>query len=636
MAYAGSKPCRDLLLDGLSHLEYRGYDSAGLVCIDAKHNHFSYHKEAGGLSPIKRLAENTHFDGYIGMGHMRWATHGVVDIKNAHPHFNCNRTLAVVHNGVIEGYEVLRDKLLSKGHNLASSTDSEIVVHHLNDHVEELNDLKAAACRLVKEINGAYALLFMLEQFPNTILAIRHRSPLIIGVGDDETYVASDMIAFSHRTNNVVFMPDDSFALITKNSIELYNFDGNPVPYYLQTIDPRFSAEEKDFFDQPILRDVYEQKYAINRTIAFCKIIGSYSGRSVEENLENTRLQSLPLEYNDSIWRQLGLSKEKIKHATSLTLIGVGSSWHAASLARYFFEIQAKIPTYVFLSSEFRYAEHFRNPQALTVVISQSGETKDTLESLRLINAYEEHTIAITNVASSSMVREASGFLPMQAGPELSSASIKAFSTQVATLYWLANRMALDRGTISAQDMYEAEESLYIAAEVLEAIVDVYKFKISQEIAPILATYKNILVLGRHVSYPLAQEAAMKFKEIAHMNAHAYNTGEFKTGPIFITNSDSAVILFSVLNDVMYPKLLACAKDIKARGAKLIVFAFESQHELLHIADYAFSIPRVTPLLGSLAMNGLMHFLVYQVSRFTTIDIQRPSESLLIQQSSKN
>ena len=623
VAYVGEKPCRQLVLEGLSRLEYRGYDSAGFVCVDAKHKRLSYHKEAGGVAPVQRLIEAVKFDGLVGMAHTRWATHGVVDVRNAHPHFNCSKTVAGVHNGIIEEHEILRERLIKQGHELVSTTDSETVVHLFSDLLDFHKDVKVAAVQLARTVQGAYALVFVTDLYPDMLIAIRHRSPLVIGIGQNEMFVASDFMAFSDKTSKVLFMPDDSIALMTKDSLELYSFDGNLLSYHTQTIDHMYAESGKDGFEHYMLKEIYEQKRAINRTISFCRLLGSCADHALSDACE-PRQQHVSEEYNDSIWRQLGLTRERVKQVRHINIIGCGTSWHAARIAQFYFESICKVPTRVYLASEYRYMPFFPEPDSLYFMISQSGETADALEALRLINSFEQHTIAVTNVASSTMVREASGFLPMQAGPEISVASTKAFSTQLAVLYWLANRMALDRGEINADQMQEAEENLFVAAEILEAAIEIYKFKIMHDLAPMYAKYERFIFLGRHVSYPFALEASLKLKEISYIFAQCYPAGELKHGPIALVDEKTPVVIFSVLDELIYRKIISNTQEVKARKGHVVVFAFEGQDELIRLADTAFILPRVTPLLAPLAMTGLMQFLVYHITRELGYPIDKP------------
>lgn len=620
VGYVGTKPCRQSVLEGLSRLEYRGYDSAGFVCVDTKHGHLSYHKEAGGVSLLTRMSNAIKFDGTIGIGHTRWATHGVVDQRNAHPHFNCRKSLAVVHNGIVERYEVLKDRLIAQGHDFSSATDTEVVAHLFSSFVSEYNDLKKAALEFVKQLSGAFSLIFLHEDYPETLVLIRRRSPMIIGIGHDEMFVASDFLAFSDKTDTALFMPDESIAFVKKDSIDLIGFDGSTLPQKTQHIDAKYAEIGKQDFEHYMLKEIYEQKKAILRTISFCKVIGSNG----LDPLETGHSAALDHDCSECVWRQIGLSKEQIKDLKYLNLVAAGTSWHATRIAQFFFETVCKIPTKVYLASEFRYMPFFPETNSLFVMVSQSGETADTLEALRLVNSFDIPTLAITNVTSSTMVREATGFLPMQAGPEISVASTKAFSTQLATLYWLAHKIAFERGTITLAEMQRAEEDIYVCAEVLESAIDTYKLQITQELAKKYAQFDRFIFLGRHVSYPFAMEAALKLKEISYIFSQCYPAGELKHGPIALIDEKTPAVLFSVLDELIYHKIVSNAHEIKSRNGHLIVFAFEGQNELISIADYAFIIPRVTPLLGPLAMTGLMQFFVYQITRELGRPIDKP------------
>ncbi len=619
VGYVGTKPCRQSVLEGLSRLEYRGYDSAGFVCVDTKHGHLSYHKEAGGVSLISRMSEAIKFDGTTGIGHTRWATHGVVDQRNAHPHFNCRKSLAVVHNGIVERYEILKDRLIAQGHDFSSTTDTEVVAHLFSSLVSTHGDLKKAALEFVKQITGAFSLIFLHEDYPDTLILIRRRSPMIIGIGQNEMFVASDFLAFSDKTDTALFMPDESIAFVKKDWIDLVSFEGATLPQVTQHIEAKYTEIGKQDFEHYMLKEIYEQKKAILRTISFCKVIGSSNPDPLDSHNS-----TVDRDYNDCMWRQIGLTKEQIRGLKYLNLVAAGTSWHATRIAQFFFETVCKIPTKVYLASEFRYMPFFPETNSLYIMVSQSGETADTLEALRLINSFDIPTMAITNIASSTMVREATGFLPMQAGPEISVASTKAFSTQLATLYWLAHKVAFERGTITLAEMQRAEEDLYVCAEVLESAIDTYKLEITQTLAKKYSQFDRFIFLGRHVSYPFAMEAALKLKEISYIFSQCYPAGELKHGPIALIDEKTPAVLFSVLDELIYHKIVSNAHEIKSRNGHLVVFAFEGQTELISVADHAFIIPRVTPLLGPLAMTGLMQFFVYQITRELGRPIDKP------------
>lgn len=624
VGYVGKSPCRKFVLEGISRLEYRGYDSAGFACIDDQSKRFNYHKEAGGVDLVKRMIDTINFDGSIGIGHTRWATHGVVDQRNAHPHFNCQKTIAVVHNGIIEGFEALREQLINEGHDFYSSTDTEVAAHLFGSLLKTHKSVKPAMLALAKKLRGAYALVFLLEDYPDQLIVLRCKSPLVIGIGNDEMFVASDFLAFSDKTNQAVFLPSDSCAIIKKDSIDLFDFAGNQLTTTIQKINYEQATIDKQGFEHFMLKEIYEQKRAIMRTISFFNSIGDSNETIPSVALDPIQTLLSPIEGNKNIWRQLGVTHTQIKELRSLSLVAAGSSWHAARLGQFFFEIVAKLPTHVYLASEFRYMPFFTDEKNVHIMISQSGETADTLEALRMINSFDVPTIALTNVASNSMVRESAGFLPMQAGPEISVAATKTFSCQVSSLYWLAHRCAYERGFISAKQVQSAEEDLYVAAEILETTIETYRLKIIQEIAPRFVKFDRFIFLGRHLSYPFALEAALKLKEISYIFSQCYPAGELKHGPIALIDERTPVVIFSVIDELIYHKLVSNAHEVKTRKGRLIVFAFEGQQELINLADVAFVIPKVTPLLAPLAMTGVMQFFVYQIAKELKHQPDRP------------
>ncbi len=618
IGYVGKKPCVQFILDGLTRLEYRGYDSAGIACIDGKDGRLGIHKEVGGVALIKKLQDTIQFNGTTGVGHTRWATHGVVDHANTHPHLNCEKNIAVVHNGIIEGHESLRAQLEKDGHIFSSTTDSEIAAHLFSSLVREYNDEKAALIALAGILEGAYAFVFVSERQPNCLYVVRRRSPLVIGKGDQEIFVASDYLAFSDKTDKIFFLPDECCAILSKDGAQVYTFMGTSVAVVYQQIDTRYTQVDKQGFEHYMLKEIYEQKRAIGRTLSFFNLIGSECSDFVHTPSNRTS------DHGDCIWRQIGLSKDFIKDLKTINIIAAGTSWHAGRIAQFFFECIAKIPTHVYLASEFRYMPFFPDSQSAFIMVSQSGETADTLEAMRLVNSFEIPTIALTNVSSSSMVREAQGFLPMQAGPEISVASTKAFSTQLASLYWLANRVAYERGMIGRGAMSAAQEDLLVTAEILESAIETYKLKITSELAGFYARFDRFIFLGRHVSYPFALEAALKLKEISYIFSQCYPAGELKHGPIALIDQRTPVVLFSVIDDLIYRKLVSNAHEVKARQGHLIVFAFEGQHELINLADCVFIFPKVPALLAPLAMTGLMQFFVYEITRVLGCPIDKP------------
>jgi|SaaInlLV_10m_DNA_2_1039722.scaffolds.fasta_scaffold00047_2 glutamine---fructose-6-phosphate transaminase (isomerizing) len=625
VGYIGNKKCKAFILEGLSRLEYRGYDSAGFACIDANHKRLSYAKKTGDISFFKKELKEFHHDGFIGFGHTRWATHGSADDNNAHPHFSCNKNIALIHNGIIESYSKIREKLLLDGHAFYSETDSEVVVHLFEEIVKSKKDSKEAVIELVKQLNGVYALVFLMEEDPEQLILVRYKSPLAIGIGKDEMFTASDPIAFSDRTDKVLFLPDKSFALLKKDSIELYDFDGNSLPVVSQKLDVKFNVATKHGFEHFMLKEIYEQKKAIDRTISFYKTIGNtvtvgQRGSSVLDS-DNFLVTT---EYSSDIWGQLGISEDKAKALKSVHMVAAGTSWHACRIAQFYFEEICKIPSHVHLASEFSYRPFFPPEDSLFILVSQSGETADTLEAMRRIKSNNIPTVALTNSPSSTMVREADGFLLMQAGPEIAVASTKAFTCQLASLYWLAHRVALEKEIINSQDMKKSEDDLFVAAEILETSIEEYKWEISTKLAPKYSKYERFIFLGRHVSYPLALEGGLKLKEISYRFAQCYPAGELKHGPIALVDKDTPVIIFSVSDDLIYQKIVSNAQEIAARNGHLVVFAFEGQDELIKLADTAFVVPKVDLLLCPLAFAGVLQFFIYHITKQLGLPIDKP------------
>lgn len=587
-------------MEGLSRLEYRGYDSAGFSCINPEDSRLVYVKTEGKLNNLLEKFHETPIDGHIGVGHTRWATHGVASTNNAHPQFDCHKTLSVVHNGIIENYQHLKEKLVHAGHVFHSKTDTEIIAHLFEALLIAHETFKAAIIDLVNQLEGAYAFICISQDYNDRMVIVRKRSPLCIGIGDDEMFVASDVLAFAGKTKKVLFLPDESFAIVHKDMIELYDFTGKPLAINLTEINVNWTAQEKAGHEHFMLKEIYEQKKAIADTVNFLRSLRS------------------------SIWEHVGLTHDQVMNLQGLSMLGCGTSWHAARIAQFFFESICLMPTRVFLASEFRYMPFFPESNHAYIAVSQSGETADTLEALRLISSMNKPTIALTNVASSSMVREADGFLLTQAGAEVAVASTKAFSTQIAALFWFAHKVALEKGIINHHRMETAEEDLLVAAEVLENSIENYKRDIALIHAPYYAQFKKSIFLGRNISYPFALEAALKLKEISYIFAQCYPAGELKHGPLALVDNQTPIFIFSHQDPLIYQKLVGNAQEAKARGGHLVIFAFEGQKELCDLADLVFVLPRVNPLLGPLAMTGLMQFFVYTIALQLGCPIDKP------------
>ncbi len=600
VGYIGKNMSRSFVLEGLTRLEYRGYDSAGFACLHPQDHHVIYTKSQGGVSNLIKNFDKSPIDGHVGMGHTRWSTHGVISTENAHPHFDCHKKISIVHNGIIENYHELKQKLQEEGHIFHSQTDTETIAHLFESLLARHKNLKSALVDLVSKLEGAYAFALLLSAYPDTMVIARKRSPLCIGSGDDEMFVASDLLAFAGKTNKMMFLPDESFAFLTKNAVELYDFKGNALPLSYQIVDIPWSFDMKQGYEHFMLKEIYEQKKVIQDTVH------KYCAQA------------------EHIATLMGLTHQQLKDVTHIKLVGCGTSWHAARVGQFFLESVARVKTEVSLASEMRYMNFFPEKHGIALAISQSGETADTLESVRFLTSAGMHTIALVNVLSSTMVRETKGYLPTYAGPEVAVASTKAFSAQVAALYWLAHKIALEKGLITPRALKAAQDELLVVAEVLENSIEQYKKDIIQKYAPYYSQFKHALFLGRHISYPFALEASLKLKEISYIFTDCYPAAELKHGPLALVDAQMPVFIFSVLDPVIYQKLVSNAQEVKARFGHVIVFAFEGQQELIELANTAFVIPRVNPLLAPLAMTGLMQFFVYHIAKVLDRPIDKP------------
>lgn len=608
VGYVGEQPCKNFLVEGLSRLEYRGYDSAGIAFLQSGKDELICSRAEGRLENLKAKLKGEYSDGFVGIGHTRWATHGPALERNAHPHIDSKKSLAVVHNGIIENHLAIKEELLKLKCIFRSDTDTEVIAHLLRiqlDHSKSLglkgkHALLDALLAMGKALKGSFAFVACFEDMPHTLCVMRRGSPACVGIGDNEMFVASDFLALAGKTDQVLFMPEDSIAILSKDTFDLYDKNGQFLSKEIQTIDLDPEVCQKSGYEHFMLKEIYEQRNIICSLISHC-----------HSNI-------------DTIWQQLGMTAEEAKQIKRIHLLGCGTSWHAARIGQFYFEKICNIPTYVRLASEFRYMPMFIEEGTLTIAISQSGETADTLEAVRLINKKKQPVVSLTNVATSSIVRETQGFLPLLAGPEIAVASTKAFSAQVAVLYWLANRLALEKGIINSQQLYDAENGLMAAANVLQDAIDKYKISIIQSHAKKYANANRFIFLGRHVGYPFAMEAALKLKEISYIFAQGYPAGELKHGSIALIDVMTPVMLFSHLDEELYRKLLSNAQEVKARKGHLIVVAFEGQDELISLADEAFILPSVSPLLEPLAMTGLVQFFVYQIAKEIGCDIDKP------------
>lgn len=600
VGYIGRQTSRNSVLKGLKRLEYRGYDSAGFACLTSQKQLLTC-RSVGALDALVHRLEQEPIDGPIGIGHTRWSTHGIVTEENAHPQSDCFGHISVAHNGIIENSHELKQKLLSNGHHFRSSTDTEVIAHLLEQILAQPVSLEEALCQLVSQLEGAYAVALLVKQYPHHLIAIRKKSPLCLGIAQQEVFVASDPAAFCDSTQRVIFLPDESFTLLAHDgTFVVSDFQGNKVSVSEKVIDATSYDAQKTGYEHFMLKEIYEQKGAIQETYKKFK-----AGQA-------------------SLWQELGITPEQIGQISNVVLIGCGTSWHAGCIGRFFLETIAGIPATAVLASEFRYMSFFPSPTTLYILISQSGETADTLEALRLLNMHQLMTVALSNNALSTLVREAKGSLVTAAGAEIAVVSTKTFVTQVIALYWLAYNLASARSQAGSALLADLEADIYQATEALEQSIVCSQEYIKTVLAPFYASFAHMVFLGRNLSFVCAQEAALKLKEISYIFIETYPAGELKHGPLALLDEKTPVVLFSTLDPLIYPKLVANAQEVKARKAHLLVYAFEGQDELMQLADQVCLLPTVKPLLVPLVMAGVTQLLAYYVAKYLERPIDKP------------
>ncbi len=600
VGYVGKSLCKDFILEGLKRLEYRGYDSAGFACLDKGQNALVVTKTVGDVSCLAQKMKSLSLQGYAGVGHTRWSTHGVVSDENAHPHSDCNGSVVVVHNGIIENHNEIRHVLAGQFHLIRSATDTELVAHLFETYLQETDSLEKAVQKLVRTIQGAYALVFLVQKYPDMLIVLRKRSPLCVGRGSGEMFVASDVLAFAGKTDEVYYIPDESYAFVTQDDVQVYSFAGKSLPVEFHKMQSHWAIQDTHSFQHHMLKEIFEQRAALYATVDYLR------------SVQKTDV-CIP-----------GLSVQDLQTIQSLAFVACGTSLYAARIAQFYFEQVAGCGAHCYVGSEVMAQPLLVNASVLCCAISQSGETTDTLEALRHFKQAGAVPVAVTNVLTSTVVREVAGYLCTQAGPEIAVASTKAFSTQLSVLYWLAHQWALHAGRISHERASYACIEILEAADVLELVIQLYRERIEQTDAPFYADFKHFIFLGRSYSYPFALEAALKFKEITYLFAEACPAGELKHGTLALVDQTTPVVIFSVLDDVVYQKLLINAHAVKSRHGRLIVFAFEGQQELIDIADTVYVIPRVAPLLAPLAMTGLMQFFIYSIAKELGRPIDKP------------
>ena len=597
VGYVGKEQAAPILLDGLSKLEYRGYDSAGMAVYDG--TQIQINKATGRL---KVLSELTHdgetMPGTIGIGHTRWATHGEPSDVNAHPHFNEDRTIAVVHNGIIENFMKLRTLLEERGYQFCSKTDTEVVAHLLDYYYKKYDkNPLVAVSKVIHRVEGSYALGIIFSDHADTVYSVRKDSPLIVGMAEGGNLIASDVPAVLKYTRDVYFIENEEIATLTKDSIHFYNVDGDELKKESKHIDWDINAAEKGGYEHFMLKEIYEQPKAVKDTI------------------------SPRIKDGEIVIEELGMSDEEIKKISKIMIVACGSAYHTGVSSKYIFEGLARIPVEVDLASEFRYRNPILEEGTLVIIISQSGETADSLAALRLAKERGITTLGIVNVVGSSIAREADKVMYTWAGPEISVATTKAYSCQLVAQYLLALKFARVRDKVDAKQFAGYLHEIEMLPNQIEGLLGC-KERI-QKIANRYVAAKDVFFIGRGIDYAISLEGSLKLKEISYIHSEAYAAGELKHGTISLIE-DGTLVTAVVTQEELYKKTISNIVEVKTRGAYVLAVTNEDNLEMEKTADQVIYIPKTNSYFSnSLAIIPLQLF-SYYVSVGKGLDVDKP------------
>ena len=598
VAYVGEREAYPIIVKGLKRLEYRGYDSSGIALMED--GELNIYKKKGKVADLENEVKDKALYSKIGIGHTRWATHGEPNDRNAHPHFSNGRDLAIIHNGIIENYATLKKNLISKGHVFHSDTDTEVLIHFVEEIQKETNESLEVAVRLaLNEVVGAYAIVILSKQNPTQLIAARKGSPLVIGVGENEFLFASDATPIVEYTKDVVYMDDYQIAVVNEGKLSISNLDNSVAVPYIQKLEIELDTIEKGGYDHFMLKEIFEQP----RSIA-----DSMRGRliSLDHKLQLGGL----VDYMDIL-----------AGAKRIVIVGCGTSWHAGLVAEYLFEELARINVEVEYASEFRYRNPVIEKNDIIIAISQSGETADTLAAIELAKSKGAIIFGVCNVVGSSIARATEAGAYTHAGPEIGVASTKAFTSQVTVLTLMAIAIAKRKGTISDKLFEELLAELEtIPSKVERVLENASKIK---EIAFIFTYARNFIYLGRGLNFPVALEGALKLKEISYIHAEGYPAAEMKHGPIALIDEDMPVV-FLATKDSSYDKIVSNVQEVKARKGRVIAIVSEGDQLLPGMVDFVIEIPETHDILTPLVSVIPLQLLSYYVAVMRGRNVDQP------------
>lgn len=592
--YVGPKNVVKTVLGGLKKLEYRGYDSAGIAGI--KNGTILYEKEVGKISLLEKEVEKRHLDLDIGIAQTRWATHGKVTRANAHPHLDSSQSLALVHNGIIENYESIRDGLKKEGVTFLSDTDTEVIAHLIAKFYR--GDILDAVQHAVQLLEGAYSIVLLHKDHPDKIIGVAHEAPLVIGIGDDESFVSSDSHAFAFHTKEVVYLSNKEVAVIQKDRLEIFNPKRETIPIVATKLDGPSAEASKGAFEHYTLKEIHEQPKTIRSALL---------GRFIED-------------YGTAVFEDLNLDENEFLKTDRILILGCGTSLHAGYIASYMIEELAGIPVQVEISSEYRYKNPVLLPNTLTIAISQSGETADTIAAMRELRAKGAKILSICNVYGSTIARESDVCIFLKAGPEIGVCSTKAFTSQLVVLALLALLLSRMR-YMRKQEGQEFIKHLQMLPDAVQVILD--KEQEIKKLADKYAKYQNFFFIGRNYMYPTSLEGALKLKEISYINANGYPAGELKHGPIALINEECPTIALLANKDT-YDKMISNLMEVKARNGKILAVTEKETESLKKIADDLFVLPETIDPLAPILTTVFSQLFAYYIAKKRGTDIDQP------------
>jgi len=610
VGYVGQKRVVPVIIDGLRRLEYRGYDSAG-IAVAGNGDGLQVRRAEGKLRNLEEVIRLKPLDGTYGIGHTRWATHGRPTEENAHPHRDCTGKIVVVHNGIIENYLSLKKKLIEEGHKFRTETDTEVIAHLVEKNLNPGGNghrvaLEEAVRKTVQLLTGVFAIAVISSDEPNKIVAARNGPPSVIGLGKNEYFVASDIPAILYHTRDVFFLADGDLAVITPTGVQLSDFDGQPITREVQHITWDPIMAEKGGFKHFMLKEIYEQPRAVR----------------------DTTLGRISLDSGKVFLDEMDITEDDFRKLEKIYIAACGTSWHAALAGKFMIERLAKLPVEVDYASEFRYRDPLTGPGDLTILITQSGETADTIAAMRESRAKGSKTLGVCNVVGSMIAREANGTIYTHAGPEIGVASTKAFTAQLTALFLFAVYLAQVRGTVNAEESKKLLEELTRIPAKLEALLT--RDEETEDLAKEYHRAHDFLFLGRGIHYPIALEGALKLKEISYIHAEGYPAGEMKHGPNALIDEELPVVILATrdLNDpdsvLRYEKTLSNLKEVKARSGTVIAIASEGDEEIREAADHVLFVPAAPELLAPILEVVPCQLLAYHIAVRRGCDVDQP------------